>query len=125
MKYALALVTALLASPVIAQPATTGSVTVPATVIVAIATPPGVPRAAIESGMAKAVPTYAKLPGLIRKYFTIGEASFGGVYLWKSRAAAQAWFTDAWRAKAQATYGSAPQVTYYDVPIVLDGANAR
>lgn len=117
MKPALALIAAFATSPALTQPATQ----VPVTVVVSIATPPGATRAQIEAGMAKSVPLYANMPGLIRKYFTIGEGSFGGVYLWKNRAAAQAWFTDAWKAKAQATYGSAPQIAYCDVPIQLDG----
>jgi hypothetical protein len=118
MHRSLALAALLFATPALAQPDG------PVTVVVAITTPPGATRAIIEGGMTKAIPLYEKIPGLIRKYFTIGDTSFGGVYLWRNRAAAQAWFSDAWRAKAKATYGSDPQVTYYDVPIVLEGKAA-
>ena len=72
--------------------------------------------------MQQSVPQYQSLPGLARKYFTLSEdGKFGGIYLWRSRAEARAWFSDAWRAKAAATYGSAPQVSYFDAPIVMDG----
>jgi hypothetical protein len=91
-------------------------------VSVDIAAPPTITRPMIEAGMERSKPTYQAIPGLIRKYFTIGEdGHFGGMYLWTDRAAAQAWFSAAWRTRVIATYGSEPKVTYYDVPIVLDG----
>ncbi|WP_425230648.1 YdhR family protein [Sphingomonas sp.] len=94
-------------------------------VSVSIPTPAGVPRATVEVGMARSVPTYAAVPGLIRKYFTIGQADFGGLYLFRDRASAQAWFTDAWRARVVATYGAQPTVTYFDVPLVVDNSVAK
>ncbi len=45
---------------------------------------------AIEGGK-KSAPTYVGLKGLIRKDYVNGET--GGVYLWQSRAAADAWYT--------------------------------
>jgi hypothetical protein len=50
--------------------------------------------AAIESAR-KTAPTYTGLAskGLIRKYYINGDAGAGGVYLWKSEAAARAWYT--------------------------------
>ncbi len=91
-------------------------------VLVEITTPNGVTRPMIEAGMDKSQPTYRKIPGLIRKYFTIGDnGNFGGMYLWKDRESAQAWFGDAWKSRVVATYGSEPKVSYFDVPIVLDG----
>ena len=92
---------------------------------VAITTPAGAPRALVEAGMTKSAPIYAKVPGLVRKYFTIGRADFGGIYLFKDRTSAQAWFSDAWRAKAAATYGSQPVVTYFDVPLVVDNSGGK
>jgi hypothetical protein len=94
-------------------------------VSVSVPTPAGVPRATVEAGMARSVPTYAAVPGLIRKYFTIGQADFGGLYLFRDRASAQAWFNDAWRARVVATYGAQPTVTYFDVPLVVDNSVAR
>ena len=94
-------------------------------VSVSVPTPAGLPRATIEAGMARSAPTYAAVPGLIRKYFTIGQADFGGLYLFRDRAAAQAWFSDAWRARVVATYGTQPTVTYFDVPLVVDNSAAK
>lgn len=107
--------------PAHGQPA---SADVPVAVLVVVKTPPGVSRARIEAGFEASVPLYQKLPGLIRKYFTVNDDGFGGMYLWKNRAAADAWFSAAWRAKAKATYGSEPQVTYFDAPRLLDNSAA-
>ena len=92
---------------------------------VAVTTPVGAPRALVEAGMERSAPTYTAVTGLIRKYFTIGQADFGGIYLFTDRASAQAWFSDAWRARAAATYGSQPVVTYFDVPLVVDNSAAK
>lgn len=94
----------------------------PVTVVVAIPTPASVDRAKIEAGIIASVPRYQKMPGLLRKYFTIGDGTFGGVYLFETVAAAHAAFGDAWRAQVVATYGAPPTVTYFDVPLVLDNA---
>ena len=49
---------------------------------------------AIASGTSTA-PTYRSLAakGLIRKDYLNGDKGTGGVYLWESREAAEAWFT--------------------------------
>ena len=51
---------------------------------------------AIKGGTSSA-PTYRNLgpKGLIRKDYLNGDAGTGGVYLWESRKAAEAWFTEA------------------------------
>ena len=92
------------------------------TVVVAVPTPPSADRAKIEAGIKASVPRYQKMPGLVKKYFTIGEGTFGGVYLFETRAAAQAAFSEAWKAQVVASYGAAPSVTYFDVPLVLENA---
>lgn len=90
-------------------------------VVVAIPTPPGITEARLREEFAKAAPRYEQIPGLVRKYFTLGDGSFGGVYYWTSKAAADAWFNDAWRARVAATYHATAQVTYYTVPLAIDG----
>lgn len=93
---------------------------IPVATIVTIKTPPGITRPMLDAGFKQAVPVYEKIPGLIRKYFIVSDDSFGGMYLWKDRASAEAWYSDAWRAKAKATYGSEPQLTYFDAPVQID-----
>lgn len=93
--------------------------------LVTVPTPPGVTRAQIEAGFKQAVPVYERIPGLIRKYFTVNGDSFGGMYLWSSRAAAEKWYSEAFQAQCRQRYGSPCQVTYFDTPIQIDGAAAR
>ncbi len=107
------------AAPALAQdkPAET-----PVAAIVTIKTPPGITRPMLDGGFKQAVPVFEKIPGLIRKYFIANGDSFGGMYLWKDRASAEAWFSDAWRAKARANYGSEPQLNYFDAPVQIDNS---
>lgn len=119
LKFAAAVPLVLVSTVALAQPAVKAS---PVTVVVNVPTPPGAPRALIEGGIRKSVQQYRQVPGLLRKYFTIGEGTFGGVYLFASRAAAERWFNDAWHKRVIATDGRDGTVTYYDVPVVLDNA---
>ena len=127
MRFAIIAAAAAVLLPTLSMAQTPPAVapSVQVTVSVSIPTPAGVPRATVEAGMARSVPTYAAVPGLIRKYFTIGQADFGGLYLFRDRVSAQAWFSDAWRARVVATYGAQPTVTYFDVPLVVDNSVAR
>lgn len=97
----------------------------PVATVVTVKTPAGVTRAMIEGGFRQAVPVYQKVPGLIRKFFTVNDEVFGGMYLWKDRAAAEAWFNAQWRAKARATYGSEPTVTYFDAPVQIENSTVK
>ena len=92
----------------------------PVAVEVIVPNPPGATNELIVGGMKKSLPIYKKVPGLQRKYFTYNSNSFGGMYLFRDRASAEAWFTESWRAKAYATYGSPPVVNYYDVPFIIN-----
>jgi hypothetical protein len=94
-----------------------------ATIVIA-KIPPGIPRTKLEEGFAASVPTYQKIPGLIRKFYTVNADSFGGMYLWQDRASAEAWFTPEFIAKAKARAGVEPQIIYFDSPIQLDNRAA-
>lgn len=65
---------------------------------------------------------YQNVDGLRRKHFLLADdgQSAGGVYLWDSRAQAEALYDDAWRARVAARYGSEPQITYYDSQVTVD-----
>lgn len=114
------LIAAALAAPTVAV-AADAPATDKVAVVVSIATPPGITDERLRGEFEKAVPRYQAIPGLIRKYFTTGDGTFGGIYYWSSKAAAKAWFNDAWVARAKATYGATPVVTYYTVPLAIDG----
>ena len=67
-------------------------------------------------------PTYRGIPGLVRKVYVLSEdgATAGGIYLWHSRAEADAMYTESWRAFVREKYGTDPSVTYFDSPVVVD-----
>ena len=67
-------------------------------------------------------PIYLRKPGLLRKHYYLSEAgdSVGGIYLWQSRADAQACFTPEWKAMVTAKYGTAPEIVYGAVPVTVD-----
>ena len=75
-------------------------------------------RAAFEAS----APAYQGLPGLQRKYYLRTEdgSEGGGVYLWETRAAAEAVYDAAWRARLTERFGAEPQVEYLECPVVVD-----
>ena len=67
-------------------------------------------------------PKYRGVAGLLRKTYILSEdgATAGGVYLWKSRADAEALYTESWKAFVREKYGTDPSITYFDSPIIVD-----
>lgn len=94
-------------------------------VVVSVPTPAAVTRSQIEAAMTASVPQYQKIPGLVRKYFTVGTGDFGGVYLFKDRQSADAWFDDAWKRRVMATYGAPARLAYSDVPATVDNSTGQ
>ncbi len=72
-------------------------------------------RARTESS----APRFRQIPGLVRKDYVRGPFD-GGVYLWASRAAAEAYLDDAWMARMTEMFGQTPKVTWLDVPCIVD-----
>jgi hypothetical protein len=72
-------------------------------------------------------PKYQGVAGLVRKRYLLSEdgAAVGGVYLWNSKAEAQAVYTEAWRAYVREKYGTEPTVTYFDSPVVVDNVTQQ
>jgi hypothetical protein len=67
-------------------------------------------------------PKYQGVAGLVRKYYVLSQDgnTLGGIYLWNSRAEADAMYTDSWRAFVRDKYGCDPSVTYLESPVVVD-----
>lgn len=76
---------------------------------------------AVKGGTSTA-PIYQNLgkKGLIRKDYLNGDAGTGGVYLWESRAAAEAWFTEERIAELTKRFGARPRLTWYDTHVTVD-----
>jgi hypothetical protein len=68
------------------------------------------------------VPNYRNVPGLIRKYYLRAEdgRTAGGVYLWESRAAAEATYSPEWREQVTKLFGSAPEIAWFETPVIVD-----
>lgn len=95
----------------------------PIVTLVKVKTPWYAPEALVVKKMREEVPTYLNLSGLNIKYFTLGkDGTYGGIYLWKDRNAAQAWFNDDWFAGVLARRGTAGDVRYFEAPVVLDNS---
>lgn len=67
-------------------------------------------------------PKYLGKPGLVRKHYYIAEDGdrAGGIYLWKSKADAEACYTREWKAMVTEKYGSSPDIFYAEVPVSVD-----
>ena len=76
---------------------------------------------AIAGGTSTA-PTYRDLAekGLIRKDYLNGDTGTGGIYLWESREAAEAWFTEQRVQMLTEKFGAAPTLTWYDTHVTVD-----
>ncbi|ANW05386.1 monooxygenase [Bradyrhizobium icense] len=67
-------------------------------------------------------PTYQGVTGLFRKCYVLSQdgSTVGGIYLWNSRAEAEAMYSESWKVFVREKYGSDPSVTYFDSPVVVD-----
>jgi hypothetical protein len=67
-------------------------------------------------------PKYQGLGGLVRKYYLFDPATHtgGGVYLWHSRAEADSVYTPQWQAYIAERYGAAPEIRYFETPVIVD-----
>lgn len=61
------------------------------------------------------LPEYAAADGLEHKAFTFIEGSFGGVYHWRTRAQAEAWFDERWHARVKRQRGVEGDVRFFEV----------
>jgi hypothetical protein len=90
--------------------------------IVRIDAPWYAPRFVIARKFRAAVPEYEALPDLEAKFFTISDDKrFGGIYLWSTRAAAEAFYSDAWRSGIRERRGVDPDLVVMDAPFVVRG----
>jgi heme-degrading monooxygenase HmoA len=93
--------------------------------VVQITLPAGVSQDKLLAGFKASVPIYQQVPGLLRKSFiTSGDGAqrqFGGVYLWRDEASAQAFFNSAWHERVRSSYGTTASIEWFDTPILLPG----
>lgn len=107
-------------APAIAQ--TFAAAETPVVTVVRVPKPWYAPKFLVASRMRDSIAEYDKLPGLNFKVYTIAQADgrYGGIYLWKDRASAQAWFNPAWFARVEKERGAPGEVRYFNVLKVTD-----
>lgn len=90
--------------------------------LVRFALPEPIDLAEAERRFHSSAPKYLDVPGLLRKHYVRSEDGrfAGGVYLWESRAAAEAVYSGEWRARVAALYGAEPQIDWFDSPVTVD-----
>jgi hypothetical protein len=76
---------------------------------------------------AASAPKFRGVPGLVRKYYLLSDdgRTAGGVYLWKSRAEAEALYTPEWKNSIEQRYGSQPTITYFESPVIVDNLSGQ
>jgi hypothetical protein len=97
------------------------------TAITTFALPKPITREEARSIFLSTAPKYRGVQGLFRKTYVLSQdgATVGGVYLWNSKAEAEAVYTDAWRAFVREKYDTDPVVTYFESPVVVDNVTQQ
>ena len=97
------------------------------TAVVRFKLPADVTLAAATELFKGSAPKYRGMKGLVRKYYLFDDQSRigGGVYLWKSRADAEAVYTPQWQAYIAERYGAAPDIRYFETAVVVDNENDK
>jgi heme-degrading monooxygenase HmoA len=111
--------------PALAQPAPaqTPDRDAPVVTIVRVPAPWYAPRFLVVRRMRESVPQYQSIDGLVHKAYSLArpDGRYGGIYLWKDRASAQAWFSPAWFERVEKERGAPGEVRAYEVVFRVDG----
>lgn len=72
-------------------------------------------------------PKYQKVRGLLRKNYWLAEdgREGGGVYVWASRADADALYTPDWKKFVEGKYGMPPGIRFVHTPVMVDNLAGR
>ena len=93
------------------------------TAIVQYRLPPSIDLDACAAHFRRIAPGFRTVPGLIRKQFIYAEDGWaGGVYLWRSRADAEAYYAGPWLDGIRERYGMDPHIQFFETACVTDNA---
>jgi hypothetical protein len=72
-------------------------------------------------------PDFLKAPGFVRKQFIcLREGGVaGGVYMWETREAAEAFYSGPWQEGIIARYGNAPRIQLFETVALTDKAAGK
>src|SRR4051812_8976310 len=89
--------------------------------------PPHLTETAIRSQFDDIAANYLGVPGLIRKYFGFSNdaTSVVGIYLWETKDAADAFYSDEWLSGVTERWGAAPVKQEWIVPVVAESVEGR
>ena len=68
------------------------------------------------------MPRFQGAAGLARKYYLFDPETKvgGGVYLWETKAAAEAMYSGPWRESIVERFGNEPTIRYFETPVIVD-----
>jgi hypothetical protein len=89
--------------------------------------PEGTSKQDLVKTINASAPTYLGIPGLIRKYYGIAEdgKTLVGIYLWKSKQQADAFYTTQWVAMVTDRWRSAPTKQEWSTPMVVESEGGK
>jgi len=89
--------------------------------------PAGTPKSQLVETINATAHTYQGIPGLIRKYYGIAAdgGSLVGIYLWESKAIADAFYSPDWVAMVAKRWAGPPQRQEWETPMVVESAARR
>lgn len=89
--------------------------------------PAGTTKADLVATIKATAHNYLGIPGLIRKYYGIDAdaKTIVGIYLWESKAAADALYTPEWVATVRKRWGADPVRQEWTTPMVVESAERR
>src|SRR6202453_888109 len=95
------------------------------TAIVLYDLPPSIGLAECREHFTRIAPDFLKAPGFLRKQFICGKQGdvAGGVYMWESQAAAEAFYSGPWSDGIRARYGKHPKIQYFETAALTDKAS--
>ena len=93
------------------------------TAIVRYKLPASIDHDACLAHFVKIAPGFREAKGLISKHFICSERGIaGGVYQWRTRADADAFYSGPWRKGIVERYGMEPEIDFFDVFAITDNA---
>ena len=93
------------------------------TAIVQYRLPPSIDQADCVAHFHKIAPGFRNVPGLLRKQFIYADDGWaGGVYLWRSRADAERFYSGPWLDGIRERYGMDPEIRYFHTAAIIDNS---
>ena len=67
------------------------------------------------------------MPGLTRNHYfrSADDDVVGAIYIWRSRAEAEAVYAGEWLQRVQRHYGVEPEITWFESPVIVDNVSRQ